>query len=470
MRTVIVWFRSDLRIHDHPALVAASEADVVVPVFIFNNTLLHGKHASSNRNRFLLQSLQDLKLSLQNLGADLVVRSGDATEELKRLAHEVGAQDVFYTSDYSPYSVRRDARVEKALHAQNIEARGYAGKLIVSNVNLLKTKAGTTHKIFTPFSRNWLSIVRREIAPVPTRLSFPPTVTIGELPALSELTDGTELSPDVIPGGEREGRDKLKEFLDGPIHRYHERNNELASDATSRLSAYFHLGCLSPLEVEDMLPNTDGANAWRRQLCWRDFYYYVLFHYPDNAVTSFQEKYRTLKWNSDPVILQAWKDGVTGYPVVDACMRQLKAEGWMHNRGRLIVGSFLTKDLWLDWRLGETYFMNMLIDGDEANNNGNWQWIASVGVDPAPVFRRLYNPTSQGKNYDPQGDYIRRYVPELAQVPTKYIFEPWTMPGDEQEKANCIIGEDYPEPMVDHKTAREFALEQYRHASQEGAS
>jgi len=214
-----------------------------------------------------------------------------------------------------------------------------------------------------------------------------------------------------------------------------------------------------------MLPSSAGAAAWHRQLCWREFYHYILFKFPANAQQEFQERYHDMKWDNNKIYLAAWQDGRTGYPVVDASMRQLLDEGWMHNRARLIVGSFLTKDLWLDWRLGEQHFMRLLIDGDESNNNGNWQWIASVGVDPAPVFRRLYNPSLQQKNFDPDGAYVRKFVPELKNVPDKYLAEPWTMPKDVQIDVGCIIGQDYPAPIVDHKAARVAALDHYRHAS-----
>ena len=212
-----------------------------------------------------------------------------------------------------------------------------------------------------------------------------------------------------------------------------------------------------------MLPNNAGARAWHRQLCWREFYHYIIFNNP-NPEQEFQERFRGLKWPTNKKLLEAWEQGQTGYPAVDAGMRQLRKEGWMHNRARLIVGSFLTKDLWLDWRSGEQHFMHWLIDGDMANNNGNWQWIASVGVDPAPVYRRLYNPSTQRDKFDPTGTYVRRYVPELAAVPDKYLSQPWLMPEDVQKEAKCMIGKDYPTPVVDHKLAREAALEQYRMA------
>lgn len=463
MKTVIVWYRNDLRVHDHPALAKAHETfDAVVPVFILNDKLLHGPHASSNRNRFLLESLQDLKASLKKRGGDLVVRSGDPASELKKLAEETKAEAVYYTADFSPYAVKRDSKVENELKKHHVECRGFSGRLIVSAIDKLHTKAGKTHQIFTPFWKNWLDIGRRDIASTPAKLNLPSKVTIGQLPSLTSITKKDELSPDVLKGGETAARKRLHDFIDEEIVDYHQEQNDMAGNQTSRLSAYLHLGCISALEAETMLPNNKGARAWQRQLCWRDFYHYVLFHNPDNATKEYQHKYRKLKWHTNKNHMEAWQTGRTGYPIVDAAMRQLAQEGWMHNRGRLIVGCFLTKDLWLDWRDGETYFMNRLIDGDEANNNGNWQWIASVGVDPAPVFRRMYNPTSQGKTYDPTGEYTRRYVPELKNVPDKYLNEPWKMDEDEQKAAKCVIGTDYPEPIVDHKQAREYALEQYR--------
>ncbi len=266
-----------------------------------------------------------------------------------------------------------------------------------------------------------------------------------------------------LPGGERAGRDRLERFLEERVRSYHSGSNDLAADTTSRLSAYLHLGCVSPREVEARLPRGEGAEAFRRQLGWRDFYHHVLHHHPGNALQEFQERYRgTLDWEPGSAELVAWTEGRTGFPLVDAGMRQLRREGWMHNRARLVVGSFLTKDLGIDWRLGERWFMRMLIDGDEANNNGNWQWIASVGVDPQPAFRRIYNPARHMERFDPHGHYVRRYVPELRAVPDRYVREPWTMPEEVQQEVGCVIGADYPAPIVDHLAARRRALERYR--------
>ena len=267
---------------------------------------------------------------------------------------------------------------------------------------------------------------------------------------------------DPLPGGERAGRERLSRFVSDGVGEYTDNHDALGRDKTSRLSPYLHFGCLSPRELEERLPAGKGPDAFRRQLCWRDFYMHVLLHFPRNARSEFQERYRgSISWSYAEKAFDAWCQGRTGYPLVDAGMRQLLREGWMHNRARLVVGSFLTKDLGIDWRWGERWFMRLLIDGDEANNNGNWQWIASVGVDPQPFFRRIYNPARHMERYDPRGDYVRRYVPELSEVPDAYLAEPWTMPEDTQEDCGCVIGEDYPEPIVDHKEARKEAFARY---------
>jgi deoxyribodipyrimidine photo-lyase len=262
-------------------------------------------------------------------------------------------------------------------------------------------------------------------------------------------------------GGEREGRRRLDRLLDGPVRAYADRNDVPAADGTSRLSPYLHFGCVSPREVEQRLPRGRGADAFQRQLAWRDFYHQLLRHHPDNAHHEFQPRYRGMRWSDEPELFAAWCAGRTGYPLVDAGMRQLRREGWMHNRVRLVVGSFLTKDLGIDWRWGERWFMRWLLDGDQANNNGNWQWIASVGADPQPVYRRIYNPARHQERFDPDGVYVRRYVPELREVPDAYLSEPWRMPASVQRECGCLIGRDYPAPVVDHADARRSALARY---------
>jgi deoxyribodipyrimidine photo-lyase len=458
---VIVWYRSDLRVHDHPALAEASkDGTPVVPVFIFDKPLVQGEYSSANRTKFLLECLEDLKSSLRELDADLVIREGEPADELQKLAEETGAAAVYYSADYTPYAIKRDRRVEMLLEKKSLQVRAFGGRLAVSSLQKVLTKSGTPFKVFTPFWKTWSEVGRRDVVDRPRSLKLP-SVDTGTIPALSSMADQTSVSPQAVRGGETVARKRLHDFLQSGIEQYAAENNSLGADATSRLSAYLHFGCLSVCEIETMLPDTEGARAWHRQLAWREFYHYVLFHFP-HPEREFQERYRAYPWGKNAKLLNAWKEGRTGYPVVDAAMRQLKAEGWMHNRGRLIVGSFLTKDLGIDWREGERHFMQWLIDGDMANNNGNWQWIASVGVDPAPVFRRLYNPSSQRDTYDPSGSYVRTYVPELKNVPDEYLSEPWKMSKEAQESYRCIIGKDYPAPVVDHKEARQLALERFR--------
>jgi deoxyribodipyrimidine photo-lyase len=462
MKTIIVWYRSDLRIHDHPALSrAVADADFVVPVFIFDTNLTRGKRAGSNRNRFMLECLQDLRESFKKRGGDLVIREGDPSGELKKLAQEINTTTIHYTSDYTPYALKRDKQIEQQLGQAGLEMKSFGGKLIVNDPRKIRTKADTPHKVFTPFWKVWSDVTRRDIAPTPQAIHVP-AVEPGVLPSLDDITNKNDLSPRALRGGETQGRKRLHAFLENDVGVYKNNHHLPGSDKTSRLSAYLHFGCLSPREIETILPDNEGARAWHRQLAWRDFYHHILFHYPNNVHLEFQEKYRAFTWTNHPESLKAWQAGTTGYPMVDAAMRQLREEGWMHNRGRLVVGSFLTKDLDIDWREGEAFFMRMLIDGDTANNNGNWQWIASVGVDPAPMYRRLYNPASQGATYDPDGSYVRRYVPELTKVSDKYLMEPWKMSLEEQKEVGCIMGKDYPLPIVDHKAARQAALEKYR--------
>lgn len=465
-KTILVWFRADLRIHDHPALwQAVNDADQIVPVFIADEKQLKNATASANRNRFLEECLADLRASLQKVGGDVVIRYGQAHDELLKLAKEVNASALYYTEDYTPYAKKRAAEVESRLQSAGVDTRAFAGTLMIDSPNTIKTATGSVYKVFTPFFRAWQKEARRDVVP-PIRSVTLPSVDAGALPTFTAKTNKEMLSPNAAKGGETAGRKNLHQFLDLAVHDYHEGNNLLAKNATSGLSPYLHFGCLSAREIEKMLGGSEGEQAWHRQLAWRDFYKYVLHHFP-HPQKEFQTRYRTMVWDESSELLRAWKDGQTGYPVVDAAMRQLKQEGWMHNRGRLIVGSFLTKDLGIDWREGEAHFMQWLLDGDIANNNGNWQWIASVGVDPAPLFRRLYNPTSQQKNYDPTGGYVRKYVPELQHVPDAYLTEPWKMPCEVQQEAGCMIGVDYPEPVVNHAEARQRTLERYADTASE---
>lgn len=467
--TALVWFRRDLRLHDHPALHAAlATHENVVPVFCLDDRLLHGRHASGPRTRFLLESLRDLDEQLAQRGSRLLVQRGEPARVLPALAKRLGAREVHLTRDVTPYARARGVAVLSALDAAGVTQLAHPGLGVVDDVGALRSQAGTPYTMFTPFYRLWSSAWRRAALPAPPSLpGLPdlPGLDIPPLPTLAQL-GFTEEVQKPQSGGESAGLARLAWFLDGPVHRYARNRDLLDIDGTSKLSAYLHFGCLSPRAVEAALPEGDGPEAFRRQLCWRDFYHHVQLHHPANAHREHQPRYRgTLRWVEDDDRYDAWTQGRTGFPLVDAAMRQLLREGWMHNRARLVAGAFLTKHLGIDWRRGESWFMRMLIDGDQSNNNGNWQWIASVGVDPQPVYRRLYSPTLHQERYDPAGRYVRRYVPELRRVPQQYIAEPWTMPSGVQHAAGCVLGVDYPHPIVDLRAARAEALQRYADAA-----
>ncbi|HTX11015.1 MAG TPA: deoxyribodipyrimidine photo-lyase [Solirubrobacteraceae bacterium] len=435
--TTLLWLRRDLRVHDHPALEAARKrADHLVPVFCFDDRVLHGRNASGSRTQFMLECLANLDRSLRARGSRLVVRRGRPEIEIPRLASQTGAGAVHFSGDVSGFARARDHRVADAL-AGIAAVHAHPGLFVVDDLDAIRTVAGDPYTVFTAFHRAWSGQPRRPIHGAPRRLPpLPRGLDAGELPALSELGLGQEVD-DPMPGGEGEARKRLARFVARGADDYDAKRNLVAEEGVSRLSPYLHFGCLSARELEERV----AEPAFRRQLCWRDFYAHVLLHFPANAHSEHQARYRgTLRWSRSQKHFAAWCEGRTGYPLVDAAMRQLKREGWMHNRARLVVGSFLAKDLGIDWRWGERWFMRLLLDGDQASNNGNWQWIASVGVDPQPAFRRMFNPARQQARFDPEGEYVARYVPELRD-------------GN---------GAGYLEPIVDHAAARREALKRYR--------
>ena len=468
MNTCLLWYRRDLRLHDHPALSAARHAyEQVVPVFVLDDALLNGRFSSASRTQFMLGCLSALDDELRRRGSGLVIRTGAPEQILPALATEAGAEAVLWTSDVSPYARGRDRRVTEALKEAGVRAEPHGGNYIV-DVSKPRTQAGDPYHVFSPFFRTWQGTERRPVHRAPTALPvLPAKLSKGKLPhSAADLGITGETVPDPITEpGEPAARRALERWLSNGISDYAQGQDRMDLEGTSRLSPYLRWGCLSAREAEERAlrrgAGGSGAGAWIRQLGWRDFYAHVLLMWPGNARQEFQERMRGLKWNAPEEHLPAWQRGETGYPLVDAGMRELASTGWMHNRVRLVVGSFLTKDLHVDWREGERWFERLLLDGEPAQNNGNWQWIASVGVDPAPVYRRLYNPALQGQRLDPDGDYVRRHVPELRNVPVGKLWEPWRMSETEQRQAGCRIGRDYPAPVVDHKRERERALERY---------
>jgi deoxyribodipyrimidine photo-lyase len=460
--TAIVWFRRDLRLHDNPALTEAlRHHDSVIPVFCLDQRLLSGRHRSWARAEFMRECLLELDRGLRDRGSRLLVLQERPEEALPHLATAVGAHEVLAAADVSPFAQYRDRATAEALENSGANLRLLPGVFVVDDLTAIRTGAGTPYAVFTPFHRRWLRESRRPVLgapggmpPVPDELASEDLIELGQLPPESRFTPG-----------ESAARRRMLAFVASGADGYRELHDAVGDDGTSGLSPYLHFGCISARELESRLPDGDGAAAARRQLCWRDFYAHVLLHHPGNASAEQQEALRRrIAWTQSTPLFEAWRDGRTGYPLVDAGMRELARTGFMHNRARMVVGSFLVKDMGIDWRWGERWFMRMLIDGDEANNNGNWQWIASVGVDPQPPARRMFNPTLQQQRLDPRGVYVRRHVPELQAVPDEYLAEPWRMPDQLQDRIGCVIGEDYPAPVLDHAQARREAIARYAQA------
>ncbi len=450
-----MWFRRDLRVTDHPALSQAADAATLLCLFVLDERLLTSSRMSPARIIYLRHALADLSASLEDRDNRLVVLTGDPAEVVPRVAAQVVAERVHVSVDHSPFSTRRDEAVGDAL--DDVELVGHGGVAIAPPGSVL-TGSGSVYKVFTPFHRSWKEENHGDVIDAPAELPPAPDDIDGEAISDHDLlqADGPEEAwPD---GGEQAARARLDTWLEGAVDSYDDRRDHLAVDGTSRLSPDLHFGVLSAREVWGRLDRRNpGQKAFATEIAWRDFYLHVMDEWPEAATSAFREEYRELPWRDDEDEFEVWAAGQTGYPVVDAAMRQLATTGWMHNRARMIVASFLCKDLLIDWRRGESHFLANLVDGDVSSNNGGWQWAAGTGTDAQPFFR-IFNPVTQGKRFDPDGEYVRRYVPELADVPAPAIHEPWTLSADEQEEHGVHIGEDYPEPIVDHSEARERAL------------
>ncbi len=415
----------------------------------------------------MLGSVAALRDDLAARGVPLVVLNGRAAEVLPGLAAAVRARDVFATRDVSPYARARDGAVGDALDTVGA-ALHLRGGALVAEPEEVAGADGRPLTVFTPYFRRWQGLARRDVLPVPDGLRGIAVDAAGRLPGVVTLPDPGGVIPTADPAllpmpGEAAARTRLAAWAtDGRLARYAKDRDRLGMDGTSRLSADLRWGLLSPLAVLDATDGSgDGPAAFARELAWRDFYAQVLWHHPHVTGGAFRPVFDGISWRSDPAAFDAWREGRTGYPVVDAAMRQLAASGWMHNRARMIAASFLSKDLLVDWRRGERHFMEHLVDGDVAANNGGWQWAAGTGTDAQPYFR-VFNPVAQGARHDPDGSFVRRWIPELAGVPDRFVHAPWTMPPGVQAAAGCAVGRDYPAPIVDHPMARARALAAYR--------
>jgi len=471
----LVWFRRDLRDFDHAALFhALKQARQVVCAFIFDREILDAlPDASDRRVAFIHASVGELQQALQARGGGLVVRYGVARDEIVQLAAELRADAVFFNHDDDPAALARDAAVQTALHRRGIAVHHYKDAVIFEREEV-PTASGTPFSVFTPYKNAWL----KTLTPFYLR-AYPVDAYAGRLAAQSTAVPGLQemgfaparLAALKLPAGMAGGARLFDEFLQR-IDRYQETRDFPAVKGVSYLSAPLRFGTVSirQLAAAAWQAGGRGAQTWLSELIWRDFYHQILWHRPDVASGhSFRRQYDALPWPNPAGHFEAWCAARTGYPLVDAALRQLNQTGYMHNRLRMIAASFLTKDLLVDWRLGERYFADRLLDYDLAANSGGWQWAASVGCDAQPWFR-IFNQVTQSEKFDPQGRFIRRYLPELAAVPDAFIHAPWALPAREQARIGVIVGRTYPAPIVDHAAQRVRALALFKAAAPAGSA
>ena len=471
---VLLWFRHDLRLRDHRALAAAiATGRPVIPVYVLDDETPGNWRPSGASRWWLHGSLHALNQDLLTLGSRLTLKRGSTVEQLKRLMAETGADTVYATRDYEPWARRLEQDVASCFEEQGLVFKRFAGRLLFEP-ETPKTKAGEPFKVFTPFFKACLALGSPK--PPLSRPDHP--ITTPETWPLSDSLDDWEFlpsQPDWAGGlrtswrpGEAGAIARLDAFMDEALSDYHERRNRPDRPGTSRLSPHLHFGEISPhycwQAVETRLSREShaerGGRSFLRELIWREFSYHLLFHWPDLPSKAFRPEFEAFPWQHDNAALRAWQRGRTGYPIVDAGMRELWQTGWMHNRVRMIVASFLIKDLLIPWQEGEAWFWDTLVDADLANNAASWQWVAGSGADAAPYFR-VFNPVLQGKKFDPKGEYVRAYLPELRELPLDYLHAPWEAPKEVLADANITLGDTYPSPIVDHGAARQCALEAY---------
>jgi len=462
----LFWFRHDLRLHDNTGLHAACRTGEVVPCVILDDAFLKNSSIGPNRIALFLDAVAALSASLEKSGARLIIRHGKPDVEIVRLLKESKAGGVYHNRDYEPYAVARDARVARAVHDAGAEITPHKDLVVFEGHEIL-TQAGNPYAVYTQFKNSWLKQeLFPAVLPAPKRIAFP-----AELNALTSVdlkTFSIEPESEVPEISEAIARRRLKDFLDDDVLEYATRRDDPSADQTSKISHHLKFGTLSPRTVVSQArallatmrkpESRKSIETFISEIVWRDFFFQIMAAFPHVAEGAFRPQYDSVKWATNPTHLKAWQEGRTGYPIVDAGMRQLKKMGWMHNRVRMITASFLCKDLLIDWREGENYFSRLLIDGEPAVNNGNWQWVAGTGTDAQPYFR-IFNPTTQSERFDPDGDYIRRWIPELKDVPAEFIHTPSEHP---------LLCPEYILPIVEHAVQRKKALEMYKAARGEG--
>ena len=461
---IIVWFRQDLRLNDNSALQSALNGNsAVIPVFIEDETC--GRQAGSMSRWWRDNSLAKLNNALSKRGSRLIYRKGKAADVLAALASEVGATSVHWNRQYEANIVARDTAIKSTLKEDGIEAESFNGSLLFEPWEVTSKSTGGPFKVFTPFWRACCALgLKRGLWDAPEKISapaqWPNSDALPEMAALPHMD-----SLDMWQPGEDGARDALALFLSENISGYAERRNLPAEPATSRLSPHLRWGEISPArivaETQAADIKADDGDKFLSELGWREFSYQLLYHNPELAETCLQDKFEAFPWRDDADAFEAWKLGETGYPIVDAGMRELRRTGYMHNRVRMIAASFLIKHLLIDWREGEKWFWECLVDADPANNSASWQWVAGCGADAAPYFR-IFNPILQGPKFDAEGIYTKTYVPELNALSGKTLYAPWTAKSDMLDTGAISLGDTYPNPIVNHEAARARALESFK--------
>jgi len=474
--TTLLWFRRDLRLADNPALDAAvAIGRPVIPVYICDDADA-GEWSPGGASRWWLHgSLSALSSEIEARGNRLILKTGPAEAVINELISETGATSVYWNRRYEPWATRRDEKIKTALKGKGMEARSFNAGLL-REPWAITTQKGEPYKVFTPF---WKALRASgepdQLKPAPQRIPAPNDFSKsddlnswGLLPTKPDWASGLR---DAWTPGEDAAQSRLHDFIDAAVFDYQDKRNLPGVSGTSRLSPHLHFGEIGPRQIWHTViasaldqtgsPMPRGAETYLSEIAWREFSYHLLFHFPELPLKPLRTEFSNFPWANDPDALSAWQRGATGYPIVDAGMRELWTTGWMHNRVRMIVASFLIKDLLIDWQTGEKWFWDTLVDADLASNAASWQWVAGCGADAAPYFR-VFNPTIQGTKFDPDGSYVRRWLPEVSRLPDRLIHAPWTAKPIELADAGIELGRDYPAPIVDHSIARNRALEKYK--------
>lgn len=448
MQTIVVWIKNDLRLEDNPALFSACKAaDAVIPVYIWDSKASAPWEPGAATQWWLHHSLTSFSKKLKSMDLSLVICKGNTIDCLKKLMKEAGATQLFFNRSY-------DALDHSVL--KEFDAVAFQSHLLFEPTHIL-TKAQKPYQVFTPFYRTCQKMEVLDPLPCPpkSRGKKLSSLKVDDLKLLPKIRWDLGFKWEV---GEEAARHNLSHFIKAGISKYASKRDFPACLGTSRLSAHLHFGEISPRQVWKAVKHHP---AFARQIIWREFAHYLLYHFPKTPLHSLREEFKDFPWKQNNRLLALWKKGMTGYPIVDAGMRQLWQTGWMHNRVRMIVASFLVKDLLIPWQEGAKWFWDTLVDADLANNTLGWQWVAGCGADAAPFFR-VFNPTLQGQKFDPEGEYVRQFIPELKNIPTRWIHFPWQAPQNVLDQAKVVLGKDYPQPIVDHEKARQTALDLYR--------